>query len=101
MKETRLPINHLSELEILNSPRMTQAIISAWVARMIDAGWGIYFSENGMGFRHEDEPVELSTPQAEGLLNVYWHRLEIPTPYNYLEVAKKPLIKINQECRPD
>ena len=96
----REPISHLTEEAILKQPRLTQSVVKAWLCRMIDAGWEGDFSDKGIAFDHADEYVSITTETATRLLNVYWRRLEIPTPYNVDTVAEMPLVRIDIEARP-
>ena len=100
MYRYRKPIVHLAEHSILEQPRMTQSIIKAWICRMIDAGWEIDFSDDGVAFTHADEHVDITNETAEKLLKVYWRRLAIPAPYNVDEIAALPLVRIDIEAEP-
>jgi hypothetical protein len=99
MKQYRLPIVHISEKEIVKSPRLTSSIVSAWVARMIDAGWMLTLQEDFM-FVHADSKVRLTHAAAATLLIRYWRFLDIPSPDNYFEIMQKPDIAMI-EAKPD
>ena len=89
MTEYREPIKHLTEEAVLKQRRVTQSVVSAWLARMVDAGWVFTFGEDGVLFRHSDDRnAVIDAEVAQKLVERYWESLHIPTQYNYKEMIK-------------
>lgn len=100
MRRYRTPIVNIAEHVIPRQPRLTQSIVSAWIARMIDAGWQLSFDGEVM-FVHADEyRARITHELACELVKRYWKRLDIPSPHNYEEVAKRPLVRADIEAPP-
>lgn len=77
----------LTDKAVLEQPRLTQSVRQVWLYRMIDAGWEFTFGEVCM-FRHADEyKAQIALDEAWFLCILFWKTLEIPTPYNYRELA--------------
>lgn len=82
----RDPITNLSEESIIKEPRLTQSVVSAWICRMIDAGWNLAFRPEIMFYHADHHAAVIRHHEAEKLASIYWKTLIIPTPHDYKEI---------------